>query len=362
MRNTTLSFLLISIFMCSCITRKGAFQGQAWERHASPQAAGFNPEKLAALDQYIDSSNTTGLIAIYDGKVIYEYGDLKKVSYLASCRKSVLAMLYGKYIEDGTVDLNQSIGELGITEADGLLPIEKTAKVDHIITSRSGVFHIAANGGYDLDNFKRRGSVQPGDYFVYSNWDFNVGGHLLEQYAGKNIYEEMEEQFAKPLGFQDWHIKNQRKSGKKKKSQYLAYHFYLSTRDMAKLGQLMLNQGEWQGQQLISQNWVRKITSTVTPQDTVLARGGGYRRPDVPKYSYGYMWWLFDELKGQDAYEGSFSATGYGGQYLTVIPKQKLVIAHKTKLDIPTLLGWKYHETPEWVYYHIVDQIVNARE
>ena len=100
---------------------------------------------------------------------------------------------------------------------------------------------MASNGGYDKENFLERGSVEPGEYFVYNNWDFNVAGHILELYTQKSIYEELENQFAKPLGFQDWNIKNQRKSGNKSKSQYKAYHIYLSTRDMAKLGQLMLN-------------------------------------------------------------------------------------------------------------------------
>ena len=355
-------FLLSLLLLQSCITRKAAFTGTAWEKPSSQETSNFDPAQLAQLTQYIqDSSNTTAMVVLHQGKMVYEYGDIKKISYIASCRKSVLAMLYGKYVENGTVDLNQQIGELGIDEADGLLPIEKTATVDHIITSRSGVFHVASNGGYDLENFKERGSVKPGEYFVYSNWDFNVGGHLFEQYAGRSIYEEIEDQLAIPLGFQDWNIKNQRKSGKKKNSQYQAYHIYVSTRDMAKMGQLMLNEGEWNGKQLISKGWVKKITSTVTPLDTVMARRG-WRSPAVPEYSYGYMWWLFDEFKGKDIYEGSYTATGYGGQYITVIPKLEMVVAHKTKLNIPTMIGLSYKATNEDVYFEIVDRLVGARE
>ncbi|MEM6804770.1 MAG: serine hydrolase [Bacteroidota bacterium] len=350
--------LLLIFCLSACITRKGAFRGTPFE--SSEQD--FDQQKLAELSNYIDTAaKTTGLVVLHKGKMVYQYGDIKKVSYLASCRKSILAMLYGKYVEDGTVDLNQQIGELGIDEKDGLLPIEKKATVDHIITSRSGVFHIASNGGYDLANFKERGSVQPGEYFVYSNWDFNVGGALFEQFTGKSIYQEMEEQFAIPLGFQDWNIKNQRKSGNTKKSQYKAYHFYLSSRDMAKLGQLMLNQGEWEGKQLISKDWVKKITTTVTPKDTVMARSSN-PNPKVPAYSYGYMWWLFDEYLGDSEYEGSFSATGYGGQYITVIPKAELVIAHKTKLTLSAMIGLTYMETSPSVYYTIIDKLMNARK
>jgi hypothetical protein len=41
------------------------------------------------------------MVVLYDGQVVYEYGNIEEISYLASCRKSVLAMLYGKYVEDG---------------------------------------------------------------------------------------------------------------------------------------------------------------------------------------------------------------------------------------------------------------------
>jgi CubicO group peptidase (beta-lactamase class C family) len=99
------------------------------------------------------------MVVLYDGKVFYEYGDIQEVSYIASCRKSVLSMLYGKYVDDGTIDLKQDIGSLGIDEKDGLLPREKKATVKDIITSRSGVFHIPANGGYDERNILERGSA-----------------------------------------------------------------------------------------------------------------------------------------------------------------------------------------------------------
>ena len=353
--------LLLSIILALGCSRKGAFDGVELDQYKTVELAGFDKNKLKALSQYIDdNARTTGLVVLYDGKLLYQYGDVKKVSYIASCRKSVLSMLYGKHIENGTINLNETIGNLGINEKDGLLPIEKQATVDHILTSRSGVFHEASNAGYDKESFLERGSVEPGSYFVYNNWDFNVGGAILEQYTKQSIYQEIEDQLAKPLGFQDWNIKNQKKSGNKKKSQYLAYHIYISTRDMAKIGQLMLNQGEWNGKQLISKEWVKKTTTTVTPFETLVERFGPPNQK-LPDMSYGYMWWLIDKFKDNPVYEGAYSATGYGGQFITVIPKIKMVIAHKTKLDLLTMIGVTYKETSGEVYYEIVDRLVNAK-
>ena len=355
-------FLLIAVLaLQSCMTSKPAFKGEAFERYAAARDAGFDEKKLAELNRYIrDSALTTGLVVLYDGKLLYEYGDVQKVSYIASCRKSVLSMLYGKFVDNGTIDLNQQIGPLGIDEKDGLLPIEKTATIDHIITSRSGVFHLASNGGYDKDNFRERGSEQPGDYFVYNNWDFNVGGHILELYAKRSIYKEIEDQLAKPLGFQDWNIKNQKKSGNTRKSQYKAYHIYVSTRDMAKIGQLMLNEGEWEGQQLISREWIKKTTSTITPHETLVERYGP-ADPNGVHMSYGYMWWLVDNYQGKETYRGAYSATGYGGQFITVLPEPKLVIAHKKKLDLLTMAGIRYKGISDKVYYRIIDKILEAK-
>ena len=351
-----IGFLLLQ----SCFVHKASFPGEPFEKFQTTKEAGFDPNKLDELSKFIDKkSATTGLLVLHQGKVVYEYGDIKKVSYIASCRKSVLSMLYGTYVEKGVIDLSTTIRELGIDERDGLLPQEKSASIYNIITSRSGVHHEASNGGYDKKNFLPRGSVEPGSYFVYNNWDFNVAGHILEFYAQKSIYEDLESQFALPLGFQDWNLQNQKKSGNKAKSQYQAYHMYLSTRDMAKLGQLMLNQGEWKGKSLLSKAWVEKITRTVTPAETLIERYGP-ADPNGIQMSYGYMWWLIDNYQQREEYRGAYSAIGYGGQYISVFPQLDLVIAHKTKMGLFRLLGLA--KDGDRHYWEIVHKIIDARQ
>ncbi|PCE66665.1 serine hydrolase domain-containing protein [Sediminicola luteus] len=347
--------------LLSCGGHKPQFVGKPLLKHDSVQQTGYDTTKLSALSQFIkDSSRTTGMVVLYDGKVLFEYGDVSQVSYLASCRKSILSMLYGKHITNGTIDLNETIGNLGIEEDDGLLPIEKQATVDHIITARSGVFHLPANGGYDTRNVKTRGSVKPGSYFLYNNWDFNVGGAILEQYTGQSVYKELQEQLAIPLGFEDWNLKNQKKKWNKRKSRYAAYHIYVSPRDLAKMGQLMLNKGKWNDEQLIPKSWVDQSTSMVTPVDTVNARNG-WTHNDMPQLSYGYMWWLLESFKDNADYEGAFSATGWGGQFLTVIPKRKLVIAHMTKMDKLSLWGFHYKGVSDLTYWKIVDRLMQSQ-
>jgi CubicO group peptidase (beta-lactamase class C family) len=334
-----------------------SFTGTELEKASTPGS--FSTEKLNQITDFLEeSSATTSMVVLESGKIVYEYGDISEISYIASCRKSVLAILYGKYVEDSTINLEEAIGELGIDEDDGLLPIEKEATVDHIITSRSGVFHLPANGGYDVDNIKKRGSVKPGAYFVYNNWDFNVAGHILELKSGNSVYEELEAQLAKPLGFQDWNILNQKRTVNEAKSRYSAYHIHISTRDMAKIGQLMLQKGQWEGKQLISEAWIQKITTTVTPVDTVNQRDGIDSTHEV-QFSYGYMWWLFEALYDNSDFEGAYTASGYAGQYITVIPRRNVVIAHKTTMDLLTLMGRSNRTfTPSWKYWEILRDLM----
>ncbi len=350
--------IILAFILIQCGSHRSSFKGEAL---LEIKTNSFSTTRINQLTKYLkDSSATTAMMILKDGKIGYSYGDVAEVSYLASCRKSVLAMLYGKHVENGTIDLNETIDSIGIDENDGLLPIEKQATVDHIITARSGVFHVPANGGYDEANVKPRGSKKPGDYYLYNNWDFNVAGHILETKTGQSVYQELEQQLAIPLGFEDWNIKNQKRKVNTKKSRYSAYHMYLSTRDMAKIGQLMLNRGQWKGKQLISRDWIKRTISTITPRDTVNKRNGLDRSAPV-QFSYGYMWWLFENFKNNPDMEGAYSASGYGGQYITIIPKRNMVIVHKTKLNVLHYMGWA-NDVPSWQYWNIVEKALEAED
>ena len=266
----------------------------------------------------IDSLNTTGLLIIKSGKIAFDYGDTEEISYLASARKSVLSMMYGKYVSNGTIKLDTTLEELGIDDVNSLNEIEKQATIDQIINARSGIYLPAANAGSG-PNMPKRGEYKPGEHFYYNNWDFNVAGTIFEQKTGKNIYKAFEDEFAIPLGFQDFELVNQKKYGNDKLSIHPAYHFYFSTRDMARLGYLMLRKGKWNDKQIIPESWINKTT-------TMVSKTGDYSIFS----GYSYMWWLYID-SDFELLEGAYTAAGAYGQYITVIPKLDMVIAHKTK-------------------------------
>ena len=217
---------------------------QPWKEYSSYEEAGFDAEETRPTFRvYKGKIKHHWSFVSINGKKIFQYGDIQDISYIASCRKSILAMLMGKYVENGTINLNQTLDELEIDDLEGLMDIEKKATIDHLATARSGIFHDPSYGGDDRKNVLERGSVEPGTYYLYNNWDFNAVGYIFEKLVGKTIYEELEKQIAIPTGFENWDLSIQKKSGDYTKSKYLAYPINLSTKDMAKVGQLMLIRG-----------------------------------------------------------------------------------------------------------------------
>jgi CubicO group peptidase (beta-lactamase class C family) len=304
------------------------FPGTQWEYVTGGELArhGWSADALRKTMAYIrDESNTTGLVVVDRGRIVFRYGDIEELSYVASVRKSILAMLYGSWVENGTIKLDTTLEKLQIDDIGGLLPAERQATIEHVITARSGVYHPASYSGDDLSEAPPRGSQQPGGYMLYSNWDFNVAGAIFEQLTGRDIYDELQAQLAMPLQFEDWDRSAQHKEGNLTISKYPAYPIWVSTRDMARIGYLMLHEGNWNGRQVISRDWARRIVRVVTP----LSQMNPPRRRDG-YFGYGYMWWIWDGPKAVGPFSGAYTAIGAVGQWITVFPSLQLVIAHKT--------------------------------
>ena len=301
------------------------YPGATWERIDDPASVGWSEAGLGRVREHLSTMSTTGMMAVVGGRVLFEYGDVDTLSYLASVRKSVLSMLYGIYEDRGAIDLDDTLEELGIDDVGGLTPQEKQATVRHLLMARSGVYHEASNSGDDLARAPPRGSQRPGAYYLYSNWDFNALGTIFEQETGRSIYDALGEELAVPLGFQDWNREMHRRTGNAERSVHLAYHMHLSTRDMARIGYLMLREGRWQGRQIVPEDWVEESTSPLTRRTEMNPE---QRRTGA--FGYGYLWWVFDNPELPDVYDGAYTGLGAVGQHILVMPALDLVVAHKT--------------------------------
>ena len=92
------------------VSMVSAFPGQAWDKIEKPESVGYSSARLQALRAWLESLDTTAMMVSVGGRSLFEYGDLAHLSYLASVRKSVLAILYGKYVENGTIPLDKTLG------------------------------------------------------------------------------------------------------------------------------------------------------------------------------------------------------------------------------------------------------------
>jgi CubicO group peptidase (beta-lactamase class C family) len=268
---------------------------------------------MTATQQVIDALEalpTTAFLVLDRGQIVLDHGATTTPSFLASARKSVLSVLYGKAVADATIRLGATLGELGIDDIGGLLPEERRATVRDLLTSSSGVYHPPATMAGPEENAPARGSQPPGALFLYNNWDFNALGTIFERCTGRSLFDALAEDLAAPLGFDDFDPGRQRLLGRPDVSEHLAHHLFLSARDLGRLGTMMLQGGRWDGRQVVPASWVAESTSIQVD------RGGG------AQLDYGYLWWL-PRLLGP----GSFLAMGNFGQYLLCVPPG-LVIVH----------------------------------
>jgi len=302
------------------------------QRMLVPNSGRFDPQGLIEVEKTLYEKPTTTLLVYDGGRLAYQYGNGNTVSYLASARKSILSMLYGNYVADGTIDLDATLADLDIQDNETLSEGERQAKVRDLLTSSSGVYHPAGSPGGN-DNNPERGSKAPGEFFQYNNWDFNVLGAIFEKRTGLTVFEALERDLAKPLGFEDYDGARQKMLGYGDRSRYLAYHMFLSGRDMGKLAQLMLQRGEWNGTQVIPAEWVDESTK----QRFTAAQTGG-------PSGYGYLWWT-PEGRGA-AWEGSYLANGNIGQFILCLPAIETVIVHRRAVTDQYAIARNYGETP----------------
>jgi CubicO group peptidase (beta-lactamase class C family) len=146
---------------------------------------------------------------------------------------------------------------------------------------------------------------KPGTTWHYNNGSAELAGAVVRKVTGRPLDQFAKETLFDPLGIADWEW------GKMTNGDPGAsWGLRLRPRDLAKIGQLVLDHGAWHGQQVASAGWIKEM---VTPQII------------TPADSYGYFWWLGREtINGRDI--GWVGGLGWGGQCLYVVPSLDLIV------------------------------------
>lgn len=349
----TLTWLGLTLISICCIG-----QSESPFSYAEPESAGYSSEKLELLKDHLDASGSSSMMILIDGKVIFEWGETDKKHLIHSIRKSMLNSLYGIAMGNGQIDTTKTLRELGINDINLLSEQELDARVADLLKSRSGIYHnAAAVNNAMLRDRPERGTHKPGEYYYYNNWDFNALGVILEQETGRKIYDIFYEEIAKPIGMLDFEGEYVNINGEdenaelpdvdgyyqyeKSQSQHPAYHFRMSSRDMALFGLLYMNYGNWNGKQIISKEWIDVSTKPYSVYS--------------PEYgnAYGMLWRV--RVPGENTKRNSFFHTGLGIHMLGIYPDSKLVMVHR----VNTEEDFNYNEGD---FYKMIGLLFNSRK
>lgn len=307
-------------------------------------AVPFPPGLTSELGELLAASDTIALLVLKNDRLAIEYygqGHTRAaLSQSFSMAKSFTSLLIGAAVADGLIEsIDQPVTDF-VPELAGRGFSAVTLR--HLLTMTSGSDyvendnpfgeHVILNYTPNLEEeiLEFRVSDAPGTVWRYKSGDNALLGLALSQaLAPKTITEYTQERLWTPLGMEYggmWSLDDE--GGLEKTWCCLA----AAARDYLKLGRLVLNEGNWEGRQVVPADWIRQSTREgAIPAD---AWDADYRRIGI--WNYGLQWWLVSQQ------DGSALATGKDGQFLYVDPAADVVVLR---------LGWEMGEMPlsQWL-------------
>lgn len=299
------------------------------------------------LDQYYDPL-VHSILVFKGGKLVFEEyfeghlfsmdtpgfdGDFVKYTretdhFLASVSKSITSVIFGAAVKAGYIgSLDQKLVDVLPEYADILVGQKADITLEHLLTMSAGLEWDESSNPYgDPDNhvtglFNAEDPIEfilsldmvsePGESFLYSSGATNVLGAVVQKLTGLSLLEYGNEVLFDPLNIKggSW---EQLPGG---------YYFAsggvsLRPRELAKIGQMYLNDGYWGSEQVLSPEW---IEASVTGQISTEGR-------TLPLASeYGYQWWRMNFPANSTSYPSYFAA-GAGGQYMFIFPEQDMMV------------------------------------
>ena len=285
---------------------------QAFVR-ATPESQGISSDLFAALLRELDASKDTEMhhfMALRHGKVICEcnFAPYPKGMWhiTHSMCKSITGMAIGMLIEEEKLKLDENIYDIFPNHINAFSKIFRPViTVENLLTMTSGVTFNESGivSGNDWLGSFLNASVngKPGTEFQYNSLNTYVLSAIVTKRTGETLTEYLTPRLFGPLGITKYYWETCPKGITKG-----GWGLFLCAEDMAKLGQLYLQRGKWNGQQLVSEYWIEISTARhlKTQNDT---------------YGYGYQLWM-------EQRPGSFEYNGMLGQNVIIYPDMDMVL------------------------------------
>jgi CubicO group peptidase (beta-lactamase class C family) len=324
MKKTKLIFkfsLVILVFCCilSCATK----------RATEPATLVDNPNLDGVFKQAQQIACLKSLIIYKDGKLIrqafYGTGDEYITHDVRSVTKSVTSLLIGIAIDKGFIkSIDQPLSDFSIPTADNI-PAEKAKiTIRNLLTMSSGFEWDETSSIFSYNSWiasknqilyiiDKQLIDKPGDHFNYNSAAFHLLSVILSTATNMRTLDFAKKYLFDPLGFGEvkWETDN------------LGYNngsagLTITPHDMVKIGELLLNHGEYNRNRIVSAQWIDQST---TPQIST-----NYTAPFGTDYAFA--WWIGENLQAKYIF-----ANGYGGQFIVVAPSLSLVIVATNKWD-----------------------------
>lgn len=285
-----------------------------------------------AFDRDTPEQDTLSLLVVYKGDIVLErYApgiDMATRTRTWSTAKSIAATLIGTLVDDGRMNLDDPLGfawlpEIRSPEADprneitlrhalnmstGLYPLDNQG-MEYV--TGSGMSYWA--GASSVNGARRRALVrEPGSYWDYENYDTLLAVLTMKNALGDNkTYQE----FPRRALLDKLGMRNTLVSADRFHDFILSSQVYTNARDLARFGLLYLQDGAWNGEQIISKEWIEFVT---TPAPATAERGN----------AYGGQWWLVPDGRN-DVPKSAYATSGNRGQFVVVVPTHDLVIVRR---------------------------------
>jgi len=268
-------------------------------------AMAVDPGALDALQKRAAELDTDVLVVMVDGKVVLQKWLVGKPRKLiaASVTKSVVALAIGRLVTLGKLRVDQPVADFYPEWRQGR---KKRITIKHLLTHTSGLQAKSDEEeiGISPDLVQLALAAElvtdPGTTFEYNDKAMAILAGIVEKVAGKRLHVFVRAEIFAPLGIVDtgWTLDP---AG----NPYAMGGLEIAPIDLAKIGQLMLDGGRWQGREILSPGWVKEATTS------------SEKNPE-----YGYLWWLYRDAQGAVV---GFGAQGHQGQHLAVFPAERLV-------------------------------------
>jgi len=300
-----------------------------WEV-STPRTEGLDPKMVAKLYKNASKLDTIfSVLVIKNGKLIAEDyfndGTIEQKVLLQSVSKSFISTLVGLALEEGCIEsINQRLLDFFPEYALQIMdPRKLDITLQHMLQMRSGLPWEETHPDLMAAMWKGDNpplvvgfplTEDPGTVFQYSNITPALLAEIISRTCDTNLKDFSQENLAEPLGVE---------FGEFWPNEYDDYHplFHLSARDLAKYGQMYLDDGEFNGQQIVPMEWIQASLESYSENVSTGAPQNGKMGRYFRDIGYGYQWW---NARVGDHYFNY--AAGHGGQLIILLHDLDMVI------------------------------------